>query len=360
MSRVDPDFIDRVRSLGAADATACYSCGNCTAACPLSKGDQSFPRRMIRYALLGMKEEIVRSPELWLCYYCGECSDSCPREADPGALMSTLRRYAIARTSPAGIAWAFYHRTFSWVLWSLLTVLSVAGILLARSPQPNLAKAVPLSYLSLGFLHDFGIATGIYLFLVVAYQVISQARSYRKSPDRPALRRRRPGELFGFLLREIILQKRHEECTKRDRHVAHLAVFWGFLGLFGSTVLVFGVDFFGFPEFIRGVSKVIGLASGAALVYGSAVFLRQRIEAKDSSAKASHSTDWVFLILLLVGGLSGFVLDAFIWLNLPQPAYIAFAVHMIAVFELLVALPFSKFAHAVYRPLALWFAASPK
>jgi heterodisulfide reductase subunit C/quinone-modifying oxidoreductase subunit QmoC len=40
--------------------------------------------------------------------------------------------------------------------------------------------------------------------------------------------------------------------------------------------------------------------------------------------------------------------------NLPQAAYTAFAVHLVFVFDLLVSLPFTKFAHAVYRPLALY------
>ena len=30
--------------------SACFSCGNCTAICPLSENDATFPRRMIRYA----------------------------------------------------------------------------------------------------------------------------------------------------------------------------------------------------------------------------------------------------------------------------------------------------------------------
>ena len=35
MDRVDPDFMRQVRKLGAPDASACYSCGTCTATCPL-------------------------------------------------------------------------------------------------------------------------------------------------------------------------------------------------------------------------------------------------------------------------------------------------------------------------------------
>jgi ferredoxin len=359
MARVDPDFITRARKLGAFDASACYSCGNCTATCPLSEGRDSFPRKMVRYALLGLKDKIRRSPELWLCYYCGECSDTCPREADPGGLMMALRRYAIGRTSLGRAADLFYHKAYSWVLWALLTILAGGGVYLASNPRPNLEKAVPLSFVSLGFLHDFGIAIGAFLFLVVLVQMVQLGRSLRTKG-------RTVGPLlwvkgfFSVLVREVLVQKKQKDCDKNGRYVAHLSVFWGFLGLFLATILVFGVDFFGFPEFFRAAAKTLGILSGAGLMYGSLYFILLRLGSKESYAKHSDQSDWIFLGLLFLGGLTGFVLDAFLWLDLPWPAYIAFGAHLVVVFEMLVTLPFTKFAHALYRPFALWLVEARK
>jgi heterodisulfide reductase subunit C len=355
MERVDPDFIDQVRKLGAFDATACYSCGNCTATCPLSEGRQSFPRKMIRYALLGLRDKIRRSPELWLCYYCGECSDTCPREADPGALMSALRRYAIGQTSLGRIAALFYHKTFSWILWALLTALAVGGVFLVANPRPDLAKAVPLSFISVDFLHDFGIAIGIFLFLVVLFQMFQLARSLRTTGGKIGLALWIRG-FFTTLFREVVLQNKQRKCENNGRYLAHMAVFWGFLGLLLATILVFGVDFFGFPEFFRIVAKIVGLLSGGVLMYGSLYFIVERFASKDSYSKYSHESDWVFLALLFLSGLTGFVLDLFKWLNMPWPTYIAFAAHLVVVFDLLVSFPFTKFAHAMYRPFAVWIA----
>jgi heterodisulfide reductase subunit C len=356
MERVDPGFIQEARKLGAFDVTACYSCGNCTAACPLSEGTQSFPRKMIRYALLGLKDKIRRSPELWLCYYCGECSDSCPREADPGALMMALRRYAIGRTSLGRIGDLFYGRVFSWILWVLLTAFAVGGVLLVRNPRPDLTKAVPLSFISLGVLHDFGIGVGILLSLVVLFQMIQLARSLGPRGEKIDLGSWIRG-FFSTLFKEVLLQKRQRTCEKNGRYLAHLAVFWGFLGLLLATILVFGVDFFGFPEIFRVAAKLAGLSAGAVLMYGCIYFLLKRLGAKDSYSKRSDRSDWVFLGLLFLAGLTGFVLDLFKWLNFPWPTYIAFAVHLVVVFDLLVAVPFTKFAHAFYRPFAVWLTA---
>ncbi len=102
---VDPCLMADIKRFGAADVSACFSCGTCTAICPLSDNDGTFPRRIIRYGQVGMKDALLSSKELWTCYHCGLCSESCPQQADPAEYMAAVRRYAIAsydRTRLAG------------------------------------------------------------------------------------------------------------------------------------------------------------------------------------------------------------------------------------------------------------------
>jgi heterodisulfide reductase subunit C len=73
---IDVGLYPELRKFGATDMSACFSCGNCTAICPLSENDATFPRRMIRYAQVGMTDALLSSKELWSCYHCGECSES--------------------------------------------------------------------------------------------------------------------------------------------------------------------------------------------------------------------------------------------------------------------------------------------
>ena len=89
---VDSDFRNVLARFGATSVIDCFNCGNCTAVCALSEGNTPFPRKLIRYAQLGLKEKLVQSPEPWLCYSCGECSATCPRDARPGETMAALRR----------------------------------------------------------------------------------------------------------------------------------------------------------------------------------------------------------------------------------------------------------------------------
>ncbi len=351
MRKIDPSFLDRLKKLGAKDISACFSCGNCTAICPLTDQDSSFPRKMIRYALLGLKEEILSSSQLWLCYYCGECSDYCPREADPGALMMALRRFAIRNYSLGKLADLFYSGLSSLITWIFLLALSVAGVLLFKNPSPDMNKVDLFSFIGLDVIHYGGMILGAVVLFFAVVQLVCMYRMLHRDPVGLEASLNSFGQV---LLEEVFLQKRFSLCKGKLRYAAHLCLFWGFAGLFLATLLVFGVDFFGFPSQLRYAAKALGIIAGAALVFGSGYYLYKRLEKKESYSKASHHTDWIFLLLLLLTGLTGFLTDLFHLLSLPLPTYIAFAAHLITVFLLLLTAPFTKFAHAIYRPLALW------
>ena len=91
---VDTELLSDVQRYGAADVSACFSCGTCTASCPLVSDDANFPRRIIRYAQVGMRDQLLGSKELWTCYACGECSESLP---DPGRTERVHGRRATIR-----------------------------------------------------------------------------------------------------------------------------------------------------------------------------------------------------------------------------------------------------------------------
>jgi heterodisulfide reductase subunit C len=55
MEQVNENVLAEIKKLGAFDLEACYSCGTCSGICPLSKEAVSFPRRLLRYAQLGLE-----------------------------------------------------------------------------------------------------------------------------------------------------------------------------------------------------------------------------------------------------------------------------------------------------------------
>jgi heterodisulfide reductase subunit C len=68
---------------------ACFTCSECSSCCPIvCDGDVFDPQRIIRMANLGLADELLRSPAIWLCLGCQRCEDACSQ---------TVRGYAIIR-----------------------------------------------------------------------------------------------------------------------------------------------------------------------------------------------------------------------------------------------------------------------
>jgi hypothetical protein len=66
-------------------------------------------------------------------------------------------------------------------------------------------------------------------------------------------------------------------------------------------------------------------------------------------------------VLLFLTALTGILVHMFRMLNLPMPTYVTYMVHMaIAVPMLVVEVPFGKWAHLLYRPLAIIVAEARK
>ena len=356
MKRVDPRLVEEIKKLGAFDIEACYSCGNCSAVCPLCDGEVSFPRKMIRYSMLGLDDRLLSSAEPWLCYYCGECSDTCPREADPSALMMALRRYAIRKYSVGRIADIFYSAFSSGIAWVVLSVLALAVIVIFHNPQMNLEEVEFLSFITLERIHNAGIAIVGFISVAFLSNIIIMARAIRKGlPNREfdlssLVRSSAP------MLREAVLQERFDTCEgDRWRRFAHIALSWGFMGMFLATLIVMGIDYEYLP-FPRWLPFTIGSVSGVVTLAGAAYYIYLRLSRKTAYGKYSHGSDWSFLVLLVLSVVTGYVMVAFRLASMPMAAYLAFAVHLVVVFNFLVSLPFTKFAHVVYRPLALWLA----
>src|SRR5665647_3108021 len=161
--RIDTAVLRDMKTFGAFDISACFNCGNCTAVCPLSKDSVAFPRRMIRYAQLGQKENVIASRELWLCYYCAECSDTCPRQAEPGEFMASARRFAIAGFDPTTIARRLYvSAAFTWLLLAIVFA-ALLVILAAGSPgwpAGRVTSEALLTFVPYETIHWLGVGVG--------------------------------------------------------------------------------------------------------------------------------------------------------------------------------------------------------
>jgi heterodisulfide reductase subunit C len=79
-----------------ADMSSCFTCGECSSACPVAGERSTFdPRFIFRMVNLGLEEELLRTPSIWLCVQCGRCTDVCPQLVDGCGMIAKLREFAI-------------------------------------------------------------------------------------------------------------------------------------------------------------------------------------------------------------------------------------------------------------------------
>ena len=103
---LDPLFAQEVaREPGGKGIRACFACGTCTAGCPVRRFNEKFnPRRVIRMVLLGMRDEVLRDPFVWMCATCFTCQERCPQGVRISDLMRALKNMALRRGNlPEGI-----------------------------------------------------------------------------------------------------------------------------------------------------------------------------------------------------------------------------------------------------------------
>ena len=303
---------------------------------------------MIRYAMLGLKDKLLGSPELWSCYYCGECTRSCPRQADPGGFMMAARRYAITRYSWGRIASIFYSKVWSPIAMLVLSALMILGIWIIHGPihteKVELLEFIPENYIHLG-----GLVLGAFVALsalanlIIMYRYIRRARGGDGEPLSRWIK-----SLIDILLREVLWEARYLKCENRARFYTHMSLLWGFILLFIAT----GIDYLTGARQMS--AAILGLVGGVLIMYGSGYFIYKRLEGREEYAQHSDFIDWAFLTLIFLAGLTGFLLDAFMLADMPLASYLTFAAHLVVVFDLIVTAPFTKFAHAGYRPFALW------
>ena len=149
----------------------------------------------------------------------------------------------------------------------------------------------------------------------------------------------------------------------RKRWFLHAATMWGFLGLLAATVLdyglaVIGIKATGTPVPIWYPVRLLGTLAGLLLVYGASMLVVQRFRGKERSVRHSTAADWTFLALIWITGVTGFAIEIALYLpSAPTWGYWMFLFHVAIAMELVLLAPFMKFAHAVYRPVALFFLA---
>ncbi len=96
VSLLDPGFRQEILAEpGGERFLRCFSCGTCVAGCPVAGQTERYnPRRVVRMALLGMRQQVLASEFAWLCSACYTCYERCPQDVHIPELMNAFRNIA--------------------------------------------------------------------------------------------------------------------------------------------------------------------------------------------------------------------------------------------------------------------------
>ncbi len=102
-SELDPNFKYEIASEpGGENIKKCFNCTGCTVGCPVTEIDKGYnPRKILRKALLGMRNEVLTDDSLWLCASCYICYERCPQDVKITEVMGAIRAIA-QREAKAG------------------------------------------------------------------------------------------------------------------------------------------------------------------------------------------------------------------------------------------------------------------
>ncbi|MHB0867540.1 MAG: quinone-interacting membrane-bound oxidoreductase complex subunit QmoC [Thermoleophilia bacterium] len=377
---IQPDvgFVRDIIKGGGTDMKKCMQCANCSVVCNITPDDSPFPRKEMQWAQWGLKDKLMGNPDIWLCHQCNDCTAQCPRDAKPGSVMQSIAKMTISRFSSPGFLAKGVGNPAALLLMTAIPVVILAlviGVFGDFSPARGemvggkLEHAGDIVYGSfLGHWPIVGVFTTFFMLSIIIFAM--GIRNYWGVMKMHAADAGTPLQgsgvsKLGPVFSEILTHKRFGKCDETDdRKTSHMFVFYGFVLLFGATLvstlftdlpLVWGGEGVISPYPTISLVKLFAYPGAAAGLIGIGLITINRFKHQEKVGIGSYF-DWLLIaviILLMVTGIGSVV---FRLANIGVLAYPIYFVHLSAVLFLFIYAPFSKMAHMVYRTTALAFA----
>src|SRR5271157_423651 len=357
----DPTLLADIRRYGKFDTTGCYQCGSCTISCDLVTDFVSFPRKIIRYALLGLRKPLVESLEPWVCHDCGDCSLICPRQAEPRISMMTVRRFLTAQYDWTGLS-SKILASRAWYIGSL--VFAAVSVLLLIVLYHLLRVGLPVHDLvttPMGLEHMFPIITYFTLTVILLPFLLLLARVFR------IWRLTMRGEQIPWsayfaeawtYVWQSVTHTLMRKCPEKGRWAGHWL-------LAAGVVLILAIKVFALRWFqtdklypLYHPQRWLGYLATACILYGVGTILVCRFKGDKEICKTRGLDDLMFPILLVATALSGISVHILRYAGFEMTCHFIYALHIVIATPILVVeMSFGKWSHMIYRPLALYFQA---
>jgi quinone-modifying oxidoreductase, subunit QmoC len=380
----DLDFIRDMKGAGGDTLKKCYQCATCSVVCPLSTDDNPFPRREMILAQWGLKEKLLGDPNVMLCHQCGDCTTYCPRGAKPGDVLGAIRAYTYKYFGwPRGLVnLASSGKNLPLLIGIPAVIIFVVWIISGGMHIPSSED-----FSRYGYGHFFGhwdfrlLAKNVFFidlimvpaFLLAVYasyrgvsamwKMMVQSSGIGEPLYRPSVNQFIKEFLWPSIV-EIVQHTRFKECvTNSDRLKGHLPLLLSFLALLFVTAYSFFVqDVLGifYPSLHGPISmwnpvKILANIGAIALIVGVGILWSNRAR-KEAEGQATRTFyDWFLIWMIMAVGVTGLAAELFRLINVASVGYVIYYLHLVSVMMLFLYMPYTKFAHMVYRTFAMAF-----
>jgi len=332
VAHIKPDiaFKKELGRLSGAPLNQCIQCGTCSAVCSLAPVERPFPRKEMIWAAWGLQEKLLGNVDVWLCYQCGDCSTSCPRDVKPADVLSAVRQASYRHYARP----RFLGKILSDPRWLplalaipvvvIILILSLAGTFEIPAGPVDYSKFFPHALLNT----TFSLLT--LAFYLMAFWGIG---CFWKD-----MKKQYPGERLGKRLplipvfREILAHSSFSGCeSQKSRKWAHMLVFFGFALLILVTIYaIFAVQSHQYPLSLTNPFKILGNLASLMINTGLGVAL---LTLSGTLVQMARFGNWSL-------------------------AYHFYFFHLVAVWFVIMYLPYTKLGHLFFRSTALLYARS--
>ena len=358
MEVINPDigFKRELSSLSGSSLNQCMQCGNCSAVCSLAPAERPFPRKEMIWSGWGLKDKLLGNVDVWLCYQCGDCSTYCPRDVKPSDVISALRQLTYRHYARP----RFLGKLVSEPKWLplavaipvvvIVAILSLAGTF--RIPEG------PVDY-SAFFPH--GLLNGTFSAITLGFYLLAALGIGRfwKDMKRQTPPGSRPKKLPVFkVLGEILTHASFTGCgSRKSGKLAHMLLFFGFLLLILVTLYaIWATLSHNYPLAPGNPFKILGNLASLMIYTGLGLMIWQRLTNRRVFGKNGYA-DWLLLVAFALLTLSGTLVQLARFGGWSM-AYHLYFFHLVAVWFVIMYLPFTKLGHVFYRTTALLYARS--
>lgn len=356
---VDPD-ISLKKELGKLSGSVlnqCMQCGTCSAVCSLAPAERPFPRKEMIWAAWGMKDKLVGNVDIWLCHQCGDCSSYCPRDVQPAGVIASVRektyehyirpRFLGKMVSQPGLL----PVALAIPVGMIILILSLAGTFRIPQGEVDYSAFFPHAWLNSTFS---AITLGFYL---LAARGISRFWKDMERITPPATGRKGKVPFFR-VLGEILAHSNFSQCgSQHSRRWAHMFLFFGFGLLILVTLYAIWASLtHNYPLPFLNPFKIAGNTASLMIYTGVGIMIYQRIANRSVFGHNTYS-DWLLLVAIALLTLSGTLVEMARFGEW-KLAYHLYFFHLVAVWFVIMYLPFTKLGHIFYRTAALLYARS--